>query len=83
MILGEAKISMSQLEIFELVLMYTVMGTLTIWLLVGIFALFLWYLVFRVLFKEPIRIERSGYQPQENLNNNGNKFPPQEGSGGA
>lgn len=71
------------LEIVELVLMYTVMGTLAGWTIFGIFALLLWYLIFRVRFKEPLRIEGSGYQPQENLNNSGNKFPPQEESGGA
>ncbi|EKR46029.1 hypothetical protein LEP1GSC151_2769 [Leptospira interrogans serovar Grippotyphosa str. LT2186] len=38
---------MSQLEIFELVLMYTVIGTLAGLFLVGIFALFLWYLIFK------------------------------------
>ncbi|WP_082275761.1 hypothetical protein [Leptospira interrogans] len=63
------------LEIVELVLMYTVMGTLAGWTIFGILGLLLWYLIFRVLLKEPIRIERGGYQPQKNVNDNGNKFP--------
>ncbi|EMJ52068.1 hypothetical protein LEP1GSC013_3502 [Leptospira interrogans serovar Valbuzzi str. Duyster] len=71
------------IEIVELVLMYTVMGTLAGWTIFGILGLLLWYLIFRVLLKELLRIEGSGYQPQENLNNSGNKFPPQEESGGA
>ncbi|EMN54779.1 hypothetical protein [Leptospira interrogans] len=72
---------MSPLEISELILGYTIFWTLLIWFCVGLLALLLWWFLFRVLFREPININVNGYQPIE-MNEDGNKFPPQEESGG-
>ncbi|EKO51421.1 hypothetical protein LEP1GSC127_2926 [Leptospira kirschneri str. 200801925] len=64
---------MSLFEIVELILLYTIIGTIAGWFCIAVFGFALWFLIFKVLYKDPIRIDTGGGQPkQNNLNGNNN-----------
>ncbi|MCH1910496.1 hypothetical protein L9Z41_16665 [Leptospira noguchii] len=71
---------MSLFEIVELILLYTIIGTIAGWFCIAVFGFALWFLIFKVLYKNPIRIDTGGGQPK---GDDGKKNPLQEESGGA
>ncbi|EMK22397.1 hypothetical protein [Leptospira kirschneri] len=62
---------MSYFEIFELILGYTLFWTVLFWICITPLIFLLWWLVFRVLFQEPINIKTDvNYQSEEKSGGN-------------
>ncbi|EMF82120.1 hypothetical protein LEP1GSC188_3372 [Leptospira weilii serovar Topaz str. LT2116] len=78
---------MSKLEIVELILLYTVIGTLLSWVVIGLVAFIIWFFVFKILnddtpkFQDVDRKYIGVYQPNQERAENCN--PPKEEAGGA
>ncbi|EKN89035.1 hypothetical protein LEP1GSC034_3871 [Leptospira interrogans str. 2003000735] len=77
---------MSEFEIIELILLYTFIGTLLSWVIIGLVAFIIWFFVFKILnddtpkFQDVDRKYFGGYQPNHGRAEDRN--PPKEKAGG-